>query len=181
MSNRQTATFAGGCFWCFEAIFKRLKGVETAVSGYTGGKIDNPSYEEVSSGNTGHAEAVQVKFDPAVISYGQLVEVFFRLHDPTTLNQQGPDVGEQYRSAIFYHSESQKEIAEKIMEKFKSKKVYENPIVTEILPLIKFNKAEKYHQDYYENNKNKNPYCRIVIDPKIQKLDREFKNIAKPE
>lgn len=181
MSNLETATFAGGCFWCFEAVFKRLKGVKEVTSGYSGGKIDNPSYEEVSSGVTGHAEAVQVKFNPGVISYEQLVEIFFRLHDPTTLNQQGTDSGEQYRSVIYYHSERQKEIAKKVMEKFEARKVYDNPIVTGILPFTKFYKAEAYHQNYYENNRNSNPYCRIVIDPKIQKLYRDFKDIAKPE
>jgi len=179
MSNLETATFAGGCFWCFEAVFKKLKGVEEAVSGYSGGRIDNPTYEEVSSGDSGHAEAVQVKFDPTIISYQQLVEIFFRLHDPTTLNQQGSDTGEQYRSVIFYHSQSQKEIAEKEMEKFESEKVYTDPIVTEIIPFEKFYKAEDYHQDYYENNKNSNPYCRIVIDPKIQKLYKNFKSKIK--
>lgn len=181
MSNRQTATFAGGCFWCFEAIFKRLKGVESAVSGYTGGKTKNPAYEEVSSGNTGHAEAVQVKFNPKVISYNQLVEIFFRLHDPTTINQQGQDLGEQYRSVIFYHSEIQKGIAEKELEKFESEKVYPDPIVTEILPVTKFYKAEDYHQDYYERNRNSNPYCTLVIDPKIQKLYKNFKDQVKDD
>lgn len=170
MSIRQTATFALGCFWCFEAIFKRLIGVESAVSGYAGGKTDNPTYEEVSSGNTGHAEAVQIKFDPNIISYKQLVEIFFKLHNPTTVNQQGSDVGEQYRSVIFYHSGDQKKTAEEVMEKFESDKIYSNPIVTEILPFTKFYKAENYHQSYYENNRNSNPYCKLVIDPKIQKL-----------
>lgn len=181
MSNRQTATFAGGCFWCFEAIFKRLNGVESAISGYSGGKTDNPSYDKVSQGTTGHAEAVQIKFDPGIISYNQLIEIFFRLHDPTTLNRQGPDIGKQYRSVIFYHSKHQKEIAEKIMEKFESGKVYKNPVMTEILPFTKFYKAEDYHQDYYENNRNTNPYCRIVIDPKIQKLYRDFKDQVKKD
>lgn len=170
MSNLETATFAGGCFWCFETLFKRLKGVEEVVSGYSGGRVNNPNYEQVSSGDTGHAEAVQVKFDPSIITYHQLVEIFFRLHDPTTLNQQGGDIGEQYRSVIFYHSNYQKEIAEKEMEKFAKEKVYEEPIVTEIVPFEKFYNAEDYHQDYYENNKDSNPYCRLVIDPKIQKL-----------
>lgn len=179
MSNLETATFAGGCFWCFETLFKRLKGVNEVVSGYTGGRIDNPSYKEVSSGNTGHAEAVRIKFDPSVISYEQLVEIFFRLHDPTTLHQQGPDVGEQYRSVIFYHTEKQREIAEKVMEKFESEKTYSEPIVTEIVPFEKFYKAEDYHQDYYEQKRNSNPYCRIVIDPKIQKLYRDFKDKVK--
>lgn len=170
MSNLETATFAGGCFWCTEAVFKRLKGVEEVISGYSGGRIDNPTYEEVSSGDTGHAEAIQIKFDPKIISYEQLVEVFFKLHDPTTLNQQGADVGEQYRSMIFFHNEEQQKIAEKIMDKFEKEKIYEDPIVTEITPFTKFYTAEDYHQDYYEQNRNSNPYCRIVIDPKIQKL-----------
>lgn len=170
MSNPETATFAGGCFWCFEAVFKRLKGVEEAVSGYAGGSIENPSYEKVSQGDTGHAEAVQIIFDPKIISYEKLVEIFFSLHDPTTLNQQGPDTGEQYRSIIFYHSEIQREVAKKELEKFESEKIYSDPIVTEIIPFTKFYKAEDYHQNYYETNRNSNQYCRLVIDPKIQKL-----------
>lgn len=177
----ETATFAGGCFWCTEAIFKKLKGVEEVISGYSGGRVDNPTYEEVSSGDTGHAEAIQVKFDPSVISYEQLVEIFFKLHDPTTLNQQGADIGEQYRSAIFYHDEKQREIAEKVMEKFEKEKVYDDPIVTEITEYSNFYKAEDYHQDYYENNKNSNPYCRIVIDPKIIKLYKDFKDKVREE
>lgn len=181
MSNLETATFAGGCFWCTEAVFKRLKGVEEVLSGYSGGRINNPSYEEVSSGDTGHAESIQIKFDPSIISFEQLVEIFFKLHDPTTLNQQEADIGEQYRSAIFYHSESQKEIAEKVMEKFEKEKIYEDPIVTEITAFTNFYKAEDYHQDYYENNRTSNSYCRIVIDPKIQKLYRDFKNQVKED
>ncbi|MBI2593763.1 peptide-methionine (S)-S-oxide reductase MsrA [Candidatus Daviesbacteria bacterium] len=181
MSTLETATFAGGCFWCFEAIFKRLKGVEEVTSGYSGGRIDNPSYEEVSSGNTGHAEAVQLKFSPHIISYEQLVEIFFRLHDPTTLNRQGQDFGKQYRSVIFYHSEKQREIAEKVMGQFESDNIYDGLIVTEIVPFSKFYKAEDYHQDYYKNNRNTNSYCRIVIDPKIQKLYRDFKDQVKED
>lgn len=181
MSNLETATFAGGCFWCTEAVFKRLKGVEEVISGYSGGRVENPTYEEVSSGDTGHAEAIQIKFDSSVISFEQLVEIFFKLHDPTTLNQQGADVGEQYRSAIFYHSEEQKEIAEKVMEQFEKRQAYDDPIVTEITPYSDFYKAEDYHQDYYENNRNSNSYCRIVIDPKIQKLYRDFKEMIKEE
>lgn len=181
MSNTETATFAGGCFWCFEAIFKRLRGVDNVVSGYAGGQTKNPDYEQVVSDNSGHAEAVQIKFDPNIISYNQLVEIFFRLHDPTTLNRQGPDSGEQYRSVIFYHSESQKETAEKEVEKLERVNVYRDPIVTEIIPYANFYKAENYHQDYYEKNKNSNPYCRLVIDPKIQKLYRDFKNQVKAD
>lgn len=181
MSNLETATFAGGCFWCTEAIFKRLKGVEEVVSGYSGGRSANPSYEAVSSGDSGHAEAIQVKFDPKIISYEQLVEIFFKLHDPTTLNQQGADIGEQYRSVIFYHDESQKETAEKVMEKFEKEEIYQDPIVTEIVPYTNFFKAEDYHQDYYEQNRKTNSYCRIVIDPKIQKLYRDFKEQVKED
>lgn len=175
MSNLETATFGGGCFWCTEAIFKRLKGVEEVVSGYSGGRTQNPTYEQVSAGDSGHAESIQVKFDPKIISYGQLVEIFFKLLDPTTLNQQGPDIGEQYRSVIFYHNEIQRKTAEKVMGKFEKEKIYSDPIVTEITPFTKFYPAEDYHQDYYEQNRNKNPYCRIVIDPKIQKLYRDFR------
>lgn len=181
MSNLETATFAGGCFWCTEAVFKRLKGVEGVISGYSGGRVENPTYEEVSSGDTGHAEAIQIKFDSSVISFEQLVEIFFKLHDPTTLNQQGSDIGEQYRSVIFYHDEKQKEIAEKVMEQFKRDKVYKDPIVTELTPFTNFYKAEDYHQDYYENNRSSNSYCRIVIDPKIQKLYKDFKDKVKED
>lgn len=177
----ETATFAGGCFWCTEAVFKRLKGVEEVVSGYSGGRVDDPTYEEVSSGDSGHAETIQVRFDPSIISYAQLVEIFFKLHDPTTLNRQGQDSGEQYRSVIFYHSEKQKETAQKVMEKFEKEKIYSDPIVTEINPFTKFFKAEDYHQDYYQQNRNTNSYCRIVIDPKIQKLYRDFKDQVKED
>lgn len=181
MSNLETATFAGGCFWCTEAVFKRLKGVEEVISGYSGGRTANPTYEEVSSGDTGHAEAIQIKFDPSIISYGQLLEIFFKLHDPTTLNQQGADIGEQYRSAVFYHSESQKETAEKVIEQFEKDKVYDDPIVTEVTPFTNFYEAEDYHQDYYNQNRSSNSYCRIVIDPKIQKLYKDFKDQIKED
>jgi peptide-methionine (S)-S-oxide reductase len=176
MLELETATFAGGCFWCTEAVFKRLKGVEEVISGYTGGRVENPTYEQVSTGDTGHAEAIQIKFDPSVISYQQLVEIFFKLHDPTTLNQQGADIGEQYRSAIFYRDGEQKEIAEKVLEQFEKDKVYDDPIVTEISQLTNFYEAEDYHQDYYDQNRSSNSYCRVVIDPKIQKLYRDFKD-----
>lgn len=181
MSNLETATFAGGCFWCTEAVFKRLKGVEEVISGYSGGRNANPTYEEVSAGDTGHAEAIQIKFNPSVISFEQLVEIFFKLHDPTTLNQQGADIGEQYRSAIFYHSEDQRKTAEKVMEQFEKDKTYDDPIVTEITQFTNFYEAEDYHQDYYENNRNSNSYCRIVIDPKIQKLYKDFKDKVKED
>lgn len=167
-----TATFAGGCFWCFEAIFKRLKGVKTAVSGYSGGTTENPTYNQIHYAKTGHAEAVQVTFDPAVITYEKLLEVFFRLHDPTTLNRQGNDTGFEYRSIIFYNSEKQKETAEKA--KTSGQKMYKDPIVTAIEPFTPFYKAEPQHQNYYERNTDA-PYCRYVIDPKIQKLYKNFK------
>jgi len=170
----ETATFAGGCFWCTEAVFKRLKGVEEVISGYSGGRTANPTYEEVSSGDTGHAEAIQVKFDTSVISYEQLLEIFFKLHDPTTLNQQGADIGEQYRSAIFYHNDQQKETAEKVIEKFEKEKVYDDPIVTEITRFTNFYTAEDYHQDYFRKNPSA-PYCAVVITPKLQKLQKSKK------
>ena len=174
----ETAIFAGGCFWCTEAIFKRIKGVESAVSGYCGGKIENPTYEQVCSGNTGHAEAIQIKFDPKLISFEKLLEVFFKLHDPTTLNRQGNDVGTQYRSAIFYHDEKQKTQAQKA--KLQMRIIYKGKIVTEIAPFSNFYKAENYHQNYFENNKNA-PYCQVVINPKIQKLYKDFGKITKDD
>lgn len=178
----EKATLAGGCFWCTEAIFKRLKGVESVVSGYTGGTPPaggkNPTYEQVCSGTTGHAEAIQITFNPKVISYEKLLEVFFKLHDPTTLDRQGNDIGTQYRSAIFYHSSKQKELAEKVKNEFEKEGYYKNAIVTEINPLTKFYEAEGYHKNYYERNSDA-PYCRYVIDPKIQKLYKDFKETIK--
>ena len=174
----EVATFVGGCFWCTEAIFKRIKGVESAISGYSGGKIENPTYEQVCSGSTGHAEAIQIEFYPKIISFEESLEVFFKLHDPTTLNRQGNDVGTQYRSAIFYHDEKQKTQAEKA--KLKMQKDYKGKIVTEIVPFSNFYKAENYHQNYFENNKN-TPYCKVVIDPKIQKLYKDFGKITKDD
>lgn len=172
----ETATIAGGCFWCTEAIFKRLKGVTEVIPGYTGGIVKNPIHPDVSSGNSGHAEVIQIKFDPKVISFKKILTVFWQLHDPTTLNRQGADAGPQYRSAIFYHSEDQKRIAEE--SKKTAQKMFENKIVTEITKASEFYQAEDEHKDFYE--KNKNPmYCRIVIDPKIQKLYREFKEEVK--
>ena len=176
----EVATFAGGCFWCTEAIFKRLKGVKSVASGYSGGNPpaggENPTYEQVCSGTTGHAEAIRIEFDPKIISFKKLLEVFFKLHDPTTLNRQGNDVGTQYRSVIFYHGEQQKELAEKV--KLKMQKIYKGKIVTGIVPFANFYRAENYHQNYFENNKNA-PYCQVVIDPKIQKLYKDFKGITK--
>ncbi len=167
----ENAIFAGGCFWCTEALFKRIKGVQKVIPGYTGGKSENPNYKDVSSGQTGHAEAIRVTFDPKKISYQDLLYIFFRVHDPTTLNKQGADVGTQYRSAIFYSNETQKDFASKA--KLEAQKIYNDPIVTEIVPLNDFYPAENYHQNYYENNPNQT-YCKIVIDPKIKKLETEL-------
>ena len=178
--NKQIATFAGGCFWCTEAIFKRLKGVISVVSGYAGGERENPSYEQVSSGSTGHAEAVQVEFDPSIIPYSRLLDVFWATHDPTTLNQQGSDVGTQYRSVIFYHNDEQKRMAEKSKEEMGMSGKLHDQIVTEILPFEKFFTAEEYHQNYYDSNRTY-PYCRVVIDPKIRKLLEEFRKDVKEE
>lgn len=173
----ETATLAGGCFWCTEAIFKRIKGVQSVESGYAGGTVQSPSYEQVSEGSTGHAESIQIKFNPKIISYEKLLEIFFKLHDPTTLNRQGNDIGTQYRSAIFYHNSEQREIAEKV--KSRMQEHYQDPVVTEILPFTNFYKAEEYHQNYYDKNRQY-PYCRNIIDPKIQKLMKEFKEEVKP-
>lgn len=170
------ASFAGGCFWCTEAIFKRVKGVDKVVSGYAGGDIEKPSYEEVSLGTTHHAEAIQITFDPKIISYQDLLYIFFRTHDPTTMNRQGADVGSQYRSVIFYHDEKQKDDAERSKEE--AQKLYDNPIVTEIVTFKSFYPAEDYHQNYYAKNPQK-AYCKLVIDPKIKKLQEEFKKYLK--
>jgi len=172
------ATLAGGCFWCTEAIFQRLKGVVSVESGYSGGEMDNPSYDKVSMGTTNHAEAIQITFDPTVIAYKTLLDVFWKLHDPTTLNRQGEDVGTQYRSVIFYHTPEQKKIALESKQDLEKSGYYSAPIVTQIEPFEKFFKAEDYHQAYYEINQT-NPYCRIVIDPKIQKLYKDFKPLVK--
>lgn len=173
---KEIATLAGGCFWCTEAVFQRLKGVEKVVSGYIGGEIDNPSYEEVSTGESGHAEAIEVTFDNEVITYEELLDVFWRTHDPTTLNRQGNDVGTQYRSAIFYHSSEQKAIAERSITEVNAAKIWPDPIVTTIEAAGKFYPAEDYHQDYYNANRLRNPYCVFVIDPKINKLQKDFKD-----
>ncbi len=174
----ETATIAGGCFWCTEAIFKRLKGVESVTPGYSGGNVENPTYEQVCSGTTGHAEAIQIKFDPKIISYEKLLEVFFKLHDPTTLNRQDNDVGTQYRSSIFYHSAEQNRIALKVKDKIEKSAMYKNKIITEIVPFKNFYEAENYHKNYYENYKSQ-PYCQLIIDPKIEKLYKEFKEEVK--
>ena len=171
--NMETATFGGGCFWCTEAIFKSLKGVEEVSSGYSGGTMDNPLYDDVCSGETGHAEVIQIEFNPAVISFRELLEVFWSTHDPTTLPGQGADVGTQYRSVLFYHSEEQKKIAERYKKELNDSNVFNKPVVTEISPLKKFYKAENYHQDYFENNSTK-AYCQIVIVPKLKKFKEIF-------
>ncbi len=171
-------TLGGGCFWCIEAIFEELKGVNKVESGYSGGKTEHPTYQEVSSGNTGHAEVVQITYDPKMISLEELLEVFFTLHNPTTLNRQGADAGTQYRSAIFYHNEEQKNIAQKVMVTLNENKVFDKPIVTEVTPYSKFYKAENYHQEYYELNKEQ-PYCQAVIAPKMDKLHKVFKDKLK--
>jgi len=176
----ETVTLAGGCFWCTEAIFKRLKGVTAVIPGYSGGKKPNPSYEEVCSGTTGHAEVIQIEFDPTIISYDKILDVFWHLHNPTTPNQQGNDIGTQYRSAIFYHSENQKQIADKSKEELEKSGKYKDKIVTTIEPFSNFYKAENYHQNYYDKNKSA-PYCQVIIDPKIQKLMKEFKKLYSPK
>jgi peptide-methionine (S)-S-oxide reductase len=165
--NVQTATFGGGCFWCGEAVFQRIPGVKSVVSGYAGGEKDNPTYKEVCNGDTGHAEVIQIKFDPAVLSYEKILEVFFEEHDPTTLNRQGHDVGTQYRSIILYSNDEQKKVAEKA--KADAQKNYKDPIVTEIVPLKKFYAAEDYHQNYF-NTHGSQGYCAFIIRPKLQKL-----------
>ena len=174
--NYEKATLGGGCFWCLEAVFENVKGVEDVISGYTGGDIDHPTYEEVCSGTTNHAEVVQITYDPTIISYKDILEIFWKIHDPTTLNRQGADVGTQYRSVIFYHDEKQKEIAQK--NKAEAQKSFTSPIVTEISPLQKFWKAEDYHQDYFKNNPNQG-YCQVVITPKVEKFQKTFKERVK--
>jgi peptide-methionine (S)-S-oxide reductase len=169
----ETATLGGGCFWCLEAIFKELNGVEKVVSGYSGGSVPNPSYRQVSTGTTGHAESVQITFDPQIISFRELLEVFFTIHDPTTLNRQGADVGTQYRSVIFYHTPEQKEIAKEVIAELEVAKIWDAPIVTEVTPFKSFYLAEEYHQEYFERNPDE-PYCRVVIAPKVAKFRKQF-------
>jgi peptide-methionine (S)-S-oxide reductase len=177
-NNFEYATLGGGCFWCIEAIYSEVRGIHTATSGYSGGHIKNPTYREVTSGRTGHAEVVQLAYDPSVISYRQILEVFFHLHDPTTLNRQGADVGTQYRSVIFYHNEYQEKIAREVLKEIDESDLWNDPLVTEISPLGDFYVAEQYHQDYYKNNPNQ-PYCTFVISPKIAKLRSLFKDKLK--
>jgi peptide-methionine (S)-S-oxide reductase len=174
----ETATFANGCFWCTEAIFQRLNGVESVISGYTGGTIKNPIYREISTGRTGHAEAIQIKYDASKISFQEILDVFFSTHDPTTLNRQGYDKGTQYRSAIFYHSDEQKEIAENFIEALTKEAVFNNSIVTEVTAVDVFYNAEDYHQNYYNNNKTQG-YCIAVINPKLEKFIKKYKSKLK--
>jgi peptide-methionine (S)-S-oxide reductase len=177
-SGRELATLAGGCFWCTDAIFRDLKGVDKVESGYAGGAVPNPSYEQVCSGRTGHAEAIQITFDPTVISFHDLLVIFFTTHDPTTLNRQGADAGTQYRSAIFTHSDEQKQVAEQVIKEITAEKLYRDPIVTEVTPFTNFYAAEGYHQDYFVNNPNQG-YCRIVIEPKVTKFRKQFSDKLK--
>ena len=180
MSQNKTeiAVFGGGCFWCTEAIFKSLKGVTSVTSGFTGGRTLSPSYEQVSSGNTGHIESIKIEFDPAMISYDDLLSVFFNTHDPTTLNRQGNDVGEQYSSAIFYSNEEQKSKAESLIKELSDSKAYEDPIITAVKPLGEFYPADESHKDFYDKNKG-SPYCEIVIEPMLDKLKKRFAELLK--
>lgn len=172
-SSAQVATLAGGCFWCLEAVYDQLEGVVDVVSGYSGGKLPNPSYQMVCSGATGHAEVIQVTFDPNLISFREILEVFFSIHDPTTLNRQGADVGSQYRSAIFYHGEEQKEVAEQMIRELAEEHVWNKPIVTELAPFTKFFPAEEYHQEYFAHHPEQG-YCQVVIAPKVAKFRHKF-------
>jgi peptide-methionine (S)-S-oxide reductase len=179
-ANVEIATFGNGCFWCTEAIFQRVEGVEKVVSGYTGGAVKNPTYKEVCTGLTGHAEAIQITFDPRKITFTELLEIFWQTHDPTTLNRQGADVGTQYRSAIFYHNENQKKLAEEYKQKLNAAGAFDKPIVTEITQVSVFYPAENYHQNYYNLN-GKAPYCSYVIEPKLEKFEKVFSKKIKKQ
>ena len=178
VEKRDTITFGAGCFWCVEAIFERVKGVEDVQSGYSGGTVKNPTYKEVCTGKTGHAEVCQIVYNPDVISFLDLLEIFWKTHNPTTLNRQGNDVGTQYRSVIFYHTDEQREIAEKMKKKLNEEKIWDTPIVTEIVPFEAFYPAEDYHDNYYDNNPNQS-YCNFVITPKIEKFEKAFKEFLR--
>ncbi|MEP0807297.1 MAG: peptide-methionine (S)-S-oxide reductase MsrA [Chloroflexota bacterium] len=181
MSNHlQTATLAGGCFWCLEAVFDEIKGVYSVESGYAGGHVPNPTYRQVCNGDTGHAEVVQIRFDPDIVSYRDLLNVFFAIHDPTTLNRQGADVGTQYRSAIFYHDEEQKRTAEELIRELNAQKIWDNPIVTEVTRLDKFYMAEDYHQEFFARNPYQ-PYCMAVVAPKVAKFRKHFLEMLKKQ
>jgi peptide-methionine (S)-S-oxide reductase len=179
-TNIQKITFGGGCFWCTEAVFQTLKGVQAVTSGYMGGKTKNPTYEQICTGATGHAEVIEVEYDADVLNLDELLLVFFKTHDPTTLNRQGNDVGTQYRSVIFYHTQEQKEKAEAMIKRLTDEHVFDQPIVTEISPVSEFYKAEDYHQNYFMDNSMK-PYCAFVIQPKLNKFAKEFTDKIKPE
>jgi peptide-methionine (S)-S-oxide reductase len=179
-TNIQKITFGGGCFWCTEAVFQTLKGVQAVTSGYMGGKTKNPTYEQICTGATGHAEVIEVEYDADVLNLDELLLVFFKTHDPTTLNRQGNDVGTQYRSVIFYHTQEQKEKAEAMIKRLTDEHVFDQPIVTEISPMSEFYKAEDYHQNYFMDNSMK-PYCAFVIQPKLNKFAKEFTDKIKPE
>jgi peptide-methionine (S)-S-oxide reductase len=174
-SQTQISTLGGGCFWCLEAIFDDLKGVTDVVSGYSGGRVANPSYQMVCSGTTGHAEVVQVTFDPLVISYSDLLRIFFTIHDPTTLNRQGADIGTQYRSVVFYHDDAQKQTAEQVISEIEAAKIWEHSIVTQLLPFEAFYPAEDYHQEYFVHNLSQ-PYCQVVIAPKVAKFRKHYQD-----
>ena len=178
--NIQTATFGSGCFWCTEAIFKRVKGVEEVLPGYSGGHVKNPAYREVCNGTTGHVEVVQIKFNGSLISFAEILRIYFKTHDPTQLNRQGADVGEQYRSVIFYHSEEQKTIAESIKAELEKEKIWDKPIVTAIEPFSNFYRAEEYHHNYYDTNPTQG-YCQFVITPKVEKFEKIFKSYMKKQ
>jgi peptide-methionine (S)-S-oxide reductase len=178
-NQTQTATLAGGCFWCLEAVFDNLQGITDVVSGYSGGNAPNPTYHDVTSGRTGHAEVVQFTFDPDQISFQEILEVFFTIHDPTTLNRQGADVGTQYRSAIFYHSEEQQQIAEQVIADLEKQKIWGDPIVTQVAPFEVFYPAEDYHQEYFANNPYQ-PYCQMVVAPKVAKFRKKFAERLRP-
>jgi peptide-methionine (S)-S-oxide reductase len=181
MSNHfETATLAGGCFWCLEAVFDELKGVQSVESGYAGGHVENPSYRVVCNGTTGHAEVVRVQFDPALLSYRDVLNVFFAIHDPTTLNRQGADVGTQYRSAIFYHSPEQKQTADTLIKELNEQKIWDHPLVTEVVPTSNYYAAEDYHQEYFANNPNQ-PYCQAVVAPKVSKFRKHFLDMLKKQ
>lgn len=180
MRRLETATIANGCFWCTEAIFKRLKGVVSVTPGFSGGHTKNPTWEQVCTGITGHAESIQIEFDPTILPYEKLLDIFFHTHNPTTLNQQGYDKGTEYRSVIFYHNEEQKRIAEKVKETLEKSHVFKDPIVTEIIPYTGFYPADNYHKNFYESG-NRPDYCALVIDPKLQKLLKEYGNDVKEE
>ncbi len=179
-NKRELATLAGGCFWCLEAVYEQLRGVELVVSGYSGGHVPNPSYEQVCGGRTGHAEVVQITFDPEIISYRELLEVFFAIHDPTTLNAQGPDVGTQYRSVIFVHSPLQQATAEQVIVELEASRIWDHLIVTEIAPVTAFFPAEEYHRQYYRRNADQ-PYCQVIVAPKVAKFRKEHLDKLKPE